>query len=145
MSDFLTKTERRLTALLVNSEQPQEGSLKHHFNTDEVVDVRDIFHRTSGHATNVDQPPQKPIVPSHASPSEFRQAVRTNQYTSPTNGICPGYWQANLIVLDEKYAFDFLSFCQKNERACPLIEVLDVGCYSANCGMGSDLRVDIPK
>jgi uncharacterized protein YcsI (UPF0317 family) len=53
--------------------------------------------------------------------------------------------QANLIVLEENYAFDFLLFCQKNRQACPLIEVLDVGCVEAKCGRGSDLRVDLPK
>lgn len=67
------------------------------------------------------------------------------EFKTPTNGMCPGFMQANLIVLEEKYAFDFLLFCQKNKQACPLVEVLDVGCVEAQCGRGSDLRVDLPK
>lgn len=146
MSDSVATTERRLSSLLMNSGQPQEGSLKHHSDADEIVNVREIFPDTPGRPSNSEQPLQPTTIESsYLSPSEFRKAVRTNQYTTPTNGICPGYWQANLIVLDEKYAFDFLLFCQKNERACPLIEVLDLGCFEPNCGVGSDLRVDVPK
>lgn len=60
-------------------------------------------------------------------PKEFRKLVRTNRYTQPTNGVCPDYLQCNLVILPKEDAFDFLLFCQRNEKACPLIEVCDVG------------------
>jgi uncharacterized protein YcsI (UPF0317 family) len=78
--------------------------------------------------------------------SLFRQSVREGQYTKPTNGQCPGFIQCNLVVLQEKDAFDFLLFCQRNKQACPLIEVLDKGSYTPLLSaQGADLRTDIPK
>ena len=82
-------------------------------------------------------------------PNEFRQLVRSGRYKSPTNGKCPGFCQCNLVVLRKSDAFDFLLFCQRNEKACPLIEVCDVGsstpkhcCHSKS---DADLKTDIPK
>eukprot|EP00956_Cyclotella_meneghiniana_P006647 scaffold8818_cov73-Cyclotella_meneghiniana.AAC.15 len=131
----LSKAERRLSSLLLNTGQPQEGSLKTANENDGYRDVRDVF------SNGAPQQQQN----QYATPSEFRMAVRQQRHVTPTNGVCPGYMQANLIVLEEKYAFDFLLFCQKNKQACPLIEVLDVGSVEASCGVGSDLRVDVPK
>ena len=127
----LTKTERRLSSLLLSAGQPQEGSLKKSNDTEGYRDVREVFSDGAPH--------------HFASPSEFRSAVRAGKFKSPTNGVCPGYMQANLVVVEKKHAFDFLLFCQKNKQACPLVEVLDVGCVEPQCASGSDLRVDIPK
>jgi hypothetical protein len=137
----VTKTDQHLSNLLTTSAQPQEGSLK---NSTEAIDYRDIrrvFH--------VNQPRGDCDIvagaPFFFSPSEFRKAVRRNEFASPTNGICPGHMQCNLIVLEEEYAFDFLLFCQKNPRSCPLVEVCDVGVVTASVAEGSDLRTDISK
>lgn len=77
----------------------------------------------------------------------FRERVRRGDYTSTTNGVCPGFLQCNLVVLPQgPAAFDFLLFCQRNPKACPLIEVCDVG--SPHCpgvAPGADLRTDIPR
>ena len=137
----LSKAERRISSLLLNSGQPQEGSLKTADENDGYRHVRDVFSDGAPQQRQQQQQQQK----QYAAPSEFRMAVRQQRHVTPTNGVCPGYMQANLIVLEEKYAFDFLLFCQKNKQACPLIEVLDVGSVEANCGVGSDLRVDVPK
>lgn len=79
-------------------------------------------------------------------PRSFRELVRNGQYTGPTNGQCPGFLQCNLVVLPQgPYAFDFLLFCQRNPKSCPLIEVCDVG---SACPLGiaptADLRTDVP-
>jgi len=78
---------------------------------------------------------------------EFRQTVRSGDFTTPTNGVCPGFLQCNLVVLPQgPVAFDFLLFCQRNPKACPLIDVCDVG--SPHCpgvAPGADLRTDVPK
>lgn len=42
------------------------------------------------------------------TPTAFRHSVRNNAYQKPTAGICPGFAQANLIVLPKKDAYDFL-------------------------------------
>lgn len=81
------------------------------------------------------------------STRDFREQVRRGEFTTPTNGVCPGFLQCNLVVLPQgKVAFDFLLFCQRNPKACPLIEVCDVG--SPHCpgvAPGADLRTDVPK
>mmetsp|Transcript_54062 Transcript_54062/g.60354 ORF Transcript_54062/g.60354 Transcript_54062/m.60354 type:complete len:465 (+) Transcript_54062:246-1640(+) len=77
----------------------------------------------------------------------FRETVRRGEFITPTNGVCPGYLQCNLVVLPQgQIAFDFLLFCQRNPKACPLIEVCDVGSpYPHIVAPGADLRTDVPK
>merc|ERR1712176_918975 len=55
--------------------------------------------------------------------------------------------QCNLVVLPQgPAAFDFLLFCQRNPKACPLIDVCDVGSpYAPGVAKGADLRTDVPK
>lgn len=80
------------------------------------------------------------------NPKIFRQQVRARQFNDPTMGICPGYQQANLVVLKKEDAFDFLLFCQRNKQACPLLEVLDEGSpHPQIVAPEADLRTDIPK
>jgi len=57
-----------------------------------------------------------------------------------------GHVQANLAVLPKDYAYDFLLFCQRNPRACPLIEVTDIGSPEpTGVAPGADLRTDLPR
>src|SRR5919198_1342195 len=62
-------------------------------------------------------------------PREIRADIRSGKLTSVTAGLGEGYVQANLAVLPKDYAYDFLLFCQRNPRPCPLIEVTDVAAY----------------
>ena len=80
-------------------------------------------------------------------PRTFRSDVRAGRFTGPTNGVCPGFLQCNMVVLPEgRHAFDFLLFCQRNPQSCPLIEVLDVGSVTPTAvAPGADLRTDVPK
>ena len=49
-------------------------------------------------------------------------------------------------MLPRDYAYDFLLFCQRNPRPCPLIEVTDVGSPEpVGVAPGADLRTDIPR
>ncbi len=49
-----------------------------------------------------------------------------------------------MVILPKDYAYDFLLFCVRNQKSCPLIEVTDVG--SPYCSGGDiDLRMDIPR
>lgn len=78
---------------------------------------------------------------------EFRAQVRQGLFTCPTNGVCPGFLQCNLVVLPAgKHAFDFLLFCQRNPQACPLLEVCDEGSpVPLSLAPTADLRTDCPK
>lgn len=78
------------------------------------------------------------------SPVELRMAARSGQFTLPTAGHCPGFLQANLMIVPQAYAFDFLLFCQRNPKPCPLIEVLDAGALEPACAPGANLATDIP-
>src|SRR5262245_30360555 len=79
-------------------------------------------------------------------PGEARRAMRRGDWTGMTVHQLSGYVQCNLVVLPQSEAFDFLRFCQRNPRACPVIEVTDPGDpeprYSAP---GADLRTDLPR
>lgn len=57
-----------------------------------------------------------------------------------------GYAQANLVILPGKYAFDFLLFCQRNPKPCPLLEVLESGVHRTSfLSSDADIRTDIPR
>jgi len=60
-------------------------------------------------------------------PGEARELIRRGELIRPTCGIAPGYAQANLVVLPKEFAFDFLLFCQRNPKPCPVLEVLEPG------------------
>ena len=50
-----------------------------------------------------------------------------------------------MAVLPKEDAYDFLLFCQRNPRPCPLIDVTDVGSPEpAGVAPGADLRTDLP-
>ncbi|MFJ7680307.1 putative hydro-lyase [Peribacillus sp. NPDC097198] len=83
---------------------------------------------------------------SKASPAELRSMIRNNEWTKPTAGMANGYAQANLAILKKEHAFDFLLFCQRNPKSCPLLDVTEIGSpvpkFAAQAG---DIRTDIPK
>ncbi len=83
---------------------------------------------------------------NHLSPKEIRNLIRKGKWDKPTAGLAMGYAQANLVILPQKYAFDFLLFCQRNPKPCPLLEVLEPGEYRTKfLSSNADLRTDIPR
>lgn len=77
---------------------------------------------------------------------KIRSMIRNGEITTPTSGMCPGYAQANLVVLPKKYAYDFLLFTQRNPKPCPILEVLDTGSrFLKKIAPGADIAKDIPK
>jgi uncharacterized protein YcsI (UPF0317 family) len=77
---------------------------------------------------------------------QARQAIRRGEWTRPTAGLAPGCTQANLVVLPEADAFDFMRFCLRNPKPCPLLEVTDPGSPEpAQTAPGADLRTDVPR
>ena len=77
---------------------------------------------------------------------EARFAIRHGDWNQPTAGLANGYIQANLVVLPVAYAFDFLRFCFRNPKPCPLLDVTDPGNPRPDAVWGDDidLRTDIP-
>ena len=80
------------------------------------------------------------------TPSEFRQSVRRGAFRGPTAGHCGPYAQANLAILPDAYAHDFLRFCQANPKACPLLGVGEPGAFRVDAlGDDLDIRTDVPS
>jgi uncharacterized protein YcsI (UPF0317 family) len=80
------------------------------------------------------------------TPKQIRLLIRRGRWDKPTAGLAMGYAQANLVILPQKYAFDFLLFCQRNPKPCPLLEVLEPGVYRTEfLSPDTDIRTDIPR
>jgi uncharacterized protein YcsI (UPF0317 family) len=80
------------------------------------------------------------------TPKEIRNLIRKGKWDKPTAGLAMGYAQANLVILPQKYAFDFLLFCQRNPKPCPLLEVLEPGKFRTKfLSSDADIRTDIPR
>ncbi|HBL10372.1 MAG TPA: putative hydro-lyase [Cyanobacteria bacterium UBA11162] len=78
--------------------------------------------------------------------SEIRQRCRTGQLEAPTPGLALGYVQANLVVLPYNLAFEFLLFCQRNPKPCPILDVTEVGDPEPKLiAPGADIRTDLPR
>lgn len=79
-------------------------------------------------------------------PAAVRALIREGKIDYPTTGMCNGYAQANLVMLPEELAWDFLLFCQRNPKSCPLLEVSDAGSWNFPVfGNGCDIRKDVPR
>ena len=79
-------------------------------------------------------------------PQEVRASIREGEWTKPTAGLALGYAQANLVILPQELAYEFLLFCQRNPKPCPLLEVTEIGSpRPARLAPDADLRTDLPK
>lgn len=79
-------------------------------------------------------------------PAEARTLFRKEIWTQHTTNICVGYTNANLVIVPQEMAFDFLLFCQRNPKPCPALEVLEAGNpIVKQLAAGADIRSDIPR
>jgi uncharacterized protein YcsI (UPF0317 family) len=92
------------------------------------------------------------VVPIHretiaaATTVETRRLIREGAWTDHTGGLASGYVQANLVILPQDLAYDFLLFCVRNPKPCPLIDVTDVGSpVPTLAAPDADLRTDLPR
>ena len=80
-----------------------------------------------------------------SSLAEVRGAIRSGAYQSHTAGLGQGFLQANLAILPEPYALDFMRYCQRNPKPCPLTGVSDTGNPMLHTmGEDLDIRTDVP-
>ncbi|MGB0682158.1 MAG: putative hydro-lyase [Magnetovibrionaceae bacterium] len=81
-----------------------------------------------------------------ASPEIVRAAIRRNEPIGDTAGLCGGYLQGNLAILPSAYALDFLKFCQRNPKPCPVLAVSETGDpMLPTLGDDIDIRTDVPR
>src|SRR5262245_8952824 len=80
------------------------------------------------------------------SPADLRSQIRHGRFTGPTAGLCPGFVQANVVILPASEADDFAEFCRRNDRPCPLIARTEAGDPEPkNAAAGADLQSDVPR
>ena len=76
----------------------------------------------------------------------IRQRIRAGEHSGHTAGYAPGVLQCNLAILPEAYALDFLRFCQRNPKPCPLVGVSETGDpMLPTLGRDIDIRTDVPR
>lgn len=77
---------------------------------------------------------------------QARLDARAGRLSGPTANLAPGNVQANLAILPRDLAADFLRFCQRNPKPCPVLAVSEPGDPSLpDLGMDIDIRSDIPR
>ena len=77
--------------------------------------------------------------------AEVRDHIRTGAYRSHTAGLGRRKLQANVTILPRVFALDFMRFCQRNPKPCPLVGVSDTGNPSMfTLGRDIDIRRDVP-
>ncbi len=82
----------------------------------------------------------------NASGAEVRARAARGELVGPTAGLALGYVQANLVIVPKDLAFDFLLFCQRNPKPCPLLDVAEPGSPEPRLAApGADLRSDLPR
>jgi uncharacterized protein YcsI (UPF0317 family) len=82
----------------------------------------------------------------HAPAAEVRRRARSGEWNLPTPGLALGHVQANLVIVPRDLAFDFLLFCQRNPKPCPLLDVTEPGSPEPKfVAPGADLRTDVPR
>jgi uncharacterized protein YcsI (UPF0317 family) len=78
--------------------------------------------------------------------AEVRSRIRGGEHAGLTGGLARGYVQTNLVILPEDCALDFLKFCVRNPKPCPVLEVTDVGSpVPLSMAPEADLRTDVPR
>ena len=91
------------------------------------------------------------IVSNHqgqdlSNPLAVRTACRNGSWVKETSGTAPGYVQANLAILPSALADDFLRFCVRNPKACPVVGISEKGSPRIpELGLDLDIRTDAPR
>ena len=81
-----------------------------------------------------------------SSPREIRLAIRSGDFQKGTAGLGGGYIQGNVAILPADLATDFLRFCQRNPKPCPLVGVSETGDpFLPTLGENVDIRTDVPR
>lgn len=83
---------------------------------------------------------------SKLTPQQLRHNIRSGKHTGNTSGLCSGYVQTNMVILPKDWAADFLQFCQKNPKPCPVLGISEAGSWEIpELAADLDIRSDIPS
>ena len=77
---------------------------------------------------------------------QARAAIRRGEWTGHTSGLSRDQVQGNVVILPQAYANDFLRFCQRNPKPCPVLAVSEPGDPRLpTLGSDIDIRTDVPR
>lgn len=75
-----------------------------------------------------------------------RRLIREGTWTSHTTGLAQAHVQGNVVILPQAWASDFLRYCQRNPKPCPLLAVSEPGqAMLPTLGADIDIRSDVPR
>lgn len=77
--------------------------------------------------------------------AEARLEIREGRYTGQTAGLAPGRVQGNVVILPKRSADDFLKYCLRNPKPCPLLGVSEAGDPRLPALGDIDIRTDVPR
>ncbi|WP_372824617.1 putative hydro-lyase [Polaromonas sp.] len=81
-----------------------------------------------------------------ASAAHVRSIIRKGGWTAHTSGLANGHVQGNVVILPVDQANDFLRYCQRNPKPCPLLTVSEPGqAQLPALGADIDIRTDVPR
>ncbi len=82
----------------------------------------------------------------YSSAVQARNRIRRGEWAGHTSGLAQGYVQGNVVILPQALADDFLSYCQRNPKPCPLLAVGVPG-QAKLPSLGSDIDIctDVPR
>lgn len=84
--------------------------------------------------------------PDNGAPAALRAAYRSGRFGGHTSGLATRHVQGNLVVLPAQVAIDFLRYCQRNPKPCPLLAVSEPGDPTLpSLGADIDIRRDLPR
>jgi uncharacterized protein YcsI (UPF0317 family) len=90
--------------------------------------------------------PTNALIGPHSTPAQLRAAFRANAWQHHTSGLAERHVQGNVVMLPKAQADDFLRYCQRNPKPCPLLAVGEPGDPSLpTLGDGIDIRTDLPR
>jgi uncharacterized protein YcsI (UPF0317 family) len=78
--------------------------------------------------------------------AQVRAAIRNGLWTSHTSGLVRDHVQGNVVILPRVLADDFLRYCQRNPKPCPVLAVSEPGeAMLPALGADIDIRTDVPR
>jgi len=78
--------------------------------------------------------------------ADARAAIRAGTWTTHTSGVADDHVQGNVVILPQALADDFLRYCQRNPKPCPVLAVSEVGVpMLPQLGADIDIRTDVPR
>lgn len=83
---------------------------------------------------------------AQALAQRVRGPIRSGEWTHHTSGLADELVQGNVVILPRALADDFLLYCQRNPKPCPLLAVGAAGDpMLPTLGEGIDIRSDLPR